>query len=369
MVCFKYRCFQEYFYAQLLRHNPELLQKAMDGEAVVENARELDLLSGLSRQNSGLLNAVCNFVLVREPHEVSKRQLLEFDKIVENESNIGISRVRLQQIRQKRLSADQVDDLMDAAERNISQRPEGEKLEHRSKSENDVGKNLQQEPTPDEKHWQKAMKFKNYVIAIELLGRIIRNSEFTDANEKANAAKIFFKSWVKSYLSLTQELIQVVESTKCSMENSTQPMTEEEARATNYILQTIFLTLVSEIIRDQIGTVKLESIYSDLMVDKELTSGERFLVSMLTFDLGHKNWHVYWGELIKRHINHRFVLETLVQKAWTAVHTRVINDQERRRIEDILEQIESALGTQKRDKSRWLGELRRAAKKNQNEGE
>jgi len=218
-----------------------------------------------------------------------------------------------------------------------------------------------------EKHWQEAMKFNNYAIARELLGRIIRNSEFTDASEKANAAKIFFKSWVKSYLGVNQELIQVVESVKCNMEDSTDSMSEEEARAIRYIMQTIFLTLVSEIVREQIGTVKLESIYSDLMDDKNLTSGEHLLISMLTFDLGHKKWHVYWGELIKRHSNHRFVLETLVNKVWAAVHTRVISDQERLRIEDILEQIESALGTPKQNKSMWIEELRRATIKNQKE--
>jgi len=103
------------------------------------------------------------------------------------------------------------------------------------------------------------------------------------------------------------------------------------------------------------------------MDDKNLTSDEHLLISMLTFDLGHKKWHVYWGELIKRHSNHRFVLETLVNKVWATVHTRVISDQERLRIEDILEQIESALGTPKQNKSMWIEELRRATIKNQKE--
>ena len=54
-IFFKFRCFEEYFYAHLLRADAGRLSSLLEGRRFCSYPRELELLAGLRRQNADLL--------------------------------------------------------------------------------------------------------------------------------------------------------------------------------------------------------------------------------------------------------------------------------------------------------------------------
>lgn len=126
---FKYRCFLEYFFALKLRADGALLHQHLQGTAFLNVERELDLLSGLRRENEEIIAAVSHAVSTMAPPEIDNAKPENFEEIAVGDAATGLSRSKLDDIRKKKLTPDDIDDLVDAAEAKIAKRsprkPEG----------------------------------------------------------------------------------------------------------------------------------------------------------------------------------------------------------------------------------------------------
>ena len=357
VVSFKYRCFEEYFFANLLRNNPDKLSSITENRAFLEYSRELELLAGLRRQNKDLLYIISSAIELGAPQELRDFNPVHFDDVVQTAVVPGFTPRRLEDIRKKRLTVDQIDDLMDATEREASARQRrtehpmvgGEKVA--AEPDNENGQDTLSPP----------LEPGQFMAAVDLLGRVLRNSEFTDAADKISAAKLHLRSTVQImllYMDIISGLID--ELTKSDTGKTT--IKADEKDAVKYIILKIFFLFQSSAVNEQVATEKLAFIYDELAKDSATSTAEHVLIAMMMLETSHPSWLSQWETLIERFKNRRLILDLLMECLWRLLHTRPLSDQERVKVETAAGRIESAFGlTRKVQHSELVKTIRNTA--------
>jgi hypothetical protein len=281
-ISFKYRCFGEYFLACLFRDAAAEREKALEGVKFVEYARELDLLSGLRRRNSDILTVVGKAVAEQAPVEISRQSLERFDAIAQAESKVGLSRKKIRDIKKKRITREQIDNIADAADRRLAMRGQPHRSIDVIASNTNGDENLPS-ASPE-------------MGALDLYGRVIRNSEFTDAIEKEAGARLYLQNCVKVILIICEVIDEILEDHKEELKSD---LTPDDTAAIRYLLyKAIFLGVHKKVV-NELGTEKMLSIYENILRDSTITSAERIVLSMLLLDLKHTRWPEYWMPLIE----------------------------------------------------------------------
>ena len=97
-VKFKYRCFQEYFLARFIGSSDARFINSLHHRKYLEYSRELEILSGLERENDQLIDEIVFQVKNFLPSELTAIPLEKFEDLVEEELSVSISRTKLKKI-------------------------------------------------------------------------------------------------------------------------------------------------------------------------------------------------------------------------------------------------------------------------------
>ncbi|MDR3405955.1 MAG: hypothetical protein P4L99_25945, partial [Chthoniobacter sp.] len=353
LVSFKYRCFQEYFFAGLLRGDAELLSASLSGNSYLNYGRELELLSGLRRQNKDILVSLETAIVGGRPKELEQFVSSTFDKLAAEEAAVGMNRRRLEDIKRKTLTADQIDDLMDETERRAIER---ERQHSKATEEPEVPGTK----TPDEIAKNAAgdmpaapMSPIDFLISVDLLGRVVRNSEFTDIAEKTSATRLHLDSTARVALLYADVIGDIVENAnsvlkKKSAENVS---SDQEMRGVRYILNKWLVIMFSVGAAQQIGTDKLFAVFEAIFEDQATSAFEKLIIAMMFLELGYPKWLAIWKKVIGAADGNRFVLDILMERLWHFIHTRPLGGPERRQVEAAAEMIDEAFGIPKQERS------------------
>jgi predicted MPP superfamily phosphohydrolase len=189
-VSFRFLRFQEFFVAGHLRDNPDLLRDVL-ANRLLEFRRELDLFTSRYRHESTLLEVGRDFlkqVPVSEPG--LNAQTLE--AYLKSTQRADFSNAQLRQMRKERMTADQIDELLDRTERRVAEKSATER-----KKQEDAGVD-------------RSSAVIQYHEALELYSQLIRNLEFVDKDKKEEHLRECFFAWDRSLraaLSILQEAI------------------------------------------------------------------------------------------------------------------------------------------------------------------
>jgi len=304
--------------------------------------RELELLSGIRRRNSDLLSAIARSLTARTPEDISALDLEEFSELATAESAIPISRRKLADIKRKKITSEQIDEIMDAADKNI-EKHEGEKKKRARRlaaatasppQESSTGSAISAAAQP--------MNFNDFVYVLSLYGKVIRNSEFTDASEKSEGLSLYLQGWIRTYLFLVNFLDGVLAELKGKGDES--PLTDEEIATTGYLLRVLLLLGIQGDIVAESGSEKLFPIYENALDGEGISDAERLILSMLLLDLDHPDWKARWEKLIAANAKHRFVLDLLLDKMWRLIHTRSLSESGRDAMAKVALEIERGYG-------------------------
>jgi hypothetical protein len=258
-ISFKYRCFEEYFLACLFRDDPEERDKALEGYKFIEYARELDLLSGLRRRNSDIMTVVGKVVAEQAPDEITRQRLDRFDAIAQAESKVGLSRRKLNDIKKKKITREQIDNLADATDRRLAKK--GQENRSISAASNNTNGDSKLPCTSSTKQMPAGM----FLEALDLYGRILRNSEFSDATEKEAGARLYLHNCVKLFLILCEVIDEVLED---AIDNGKEPkidVTPDDMVAIRYLIYKAVFLGVQKKVLDELGTEKMFSIYETIL--------------------------------------------------------------------------------------------------------
>lgn len=356
-ITFKYRCFEEYFYAGLLRDEPIRLESIVKGHHFVEYERELDLLSGLRRRNSDLLKGMSEALRVAAPATIAGISIDEFSAITNGESSIPLSRSRVRDIQKKKITSDQVDEIMDAADKSIS-RQEKRERKTTTKSHEQEGKNPESGANGNTSAGEgnggavELMDMSTFMSTVGLFGRVIRNSEFADAAEKLPAARLYLQSLIRCFVMFSNVVSELFEELRNSPGGT--KLGDDAIAVGSYVIRKLLMLGIEHVMNEQFGSEKLFGIYEMLLADESVSDAEKLFVAMLMLDLNHPEWKQHWHQIIEFNLKHRFVLDVFVEKMWIFIHSRALDDEERRALAAVALEIERAFGGESPDKGKFL---------------
>ena len=364
-IGFKYRCFQEYFIAKHIGSSDKRLKEAYLNRAFLTNQRELQIFSGLSRENDELIDEVIFQLENYSPDAIRSISLDRFEDVIEEESSVGISREKLRQIRKKKLTATQVDDLMDAAEAKLASNGR-KKAKQKPQSDLEYANNNQPsvENLPDADAnvlSQPNLNIFAFMSALSLLGKVLRNSEFTAKERKTKGVRIYTQNSVRFFL-LMYEVVSDVFSDMVDTVNQDEAVLDEEAiRGLHYFLTKRMMLFVDSRMVDDLASVKLIPVMEEVLNSTETSTSEKTFLVGLQLDCPNPNWNKHWAKHSKEFKKHRISNEFLADKLWQHIHTKALDPKEQGKVEQAALELELALGKPKAAKGAILQGIRSAS--------
>ncbi len=359
-VSFKYRCFQEYFFAGSMRANEGLVDEVFADNSFFRYSREIEILSGLKRENTSLINKIERAIIDRPPPELVRFEQSNFLTIARTESALGISRKQISDIRRKKLTADQIDDLMDEADRNLSKKKSENGTSNGLRgSKAEVGSSVAAKPTVA----ADKLRPLEYLSAVSLLGKVLRNSEFTDVDQKIRATQCYIDATMRVFLIYVDVIDDAIKIASSKAVHDDIFNNEQEKRIVRTIMLQLWLSMMLGDTCEQISTDKLSIVYESIIQDQEASAFARMVIANLLLDNFHPKWTEYWLRLIEENKKSVFILNVLIDRVWRVLHSKALPPAERDRMATIADAIERAMGTSKHVKSELFRTIREAASK------
>lgn len=373
-VKFKYRCFEEYFLAKHLGSSDARLKSALLQRKYLDYLREFEILSGLGRENDAIIDELTQQIGTFSPDVIENIDVADFEDLVEEESSVGISRRKLQKIRQKKLTAEQVDDLMDVTEARLAERKrlqdDSEEISHETAQDSEEAKFGSHSEShlvvhPDQQGHIKQPKLSAiaFMSSLGLLGRVLRNSEFTTKERKISGVKLYSHSSAKLFIYINEIVADVFAGMVVSLnEKEGEEFIDDEAKkAIRYFLTKKMMLFISSRMADELASVKLVPVFEELMRSDQLSLAEKTFLTGLQLDCPNETWDAHWKSHAHANKKQRIAIEFLVDKLWEHIHTKALGPKDRAKVEHAALEMEMALGQPKAAKGKILQGIRTAA--------
>ena len=189
-VVFKYDRFQDFFVAGYFRDNENALMQAMEGKKWIDFARELDLYTGRFRHEARLL-PLAQKILKETSQASGDLNAQNVYAYLTEGSSAMTAGAQLRKMRRQRLSAAQVDKILEAAEQELVKARSSKALAGKTKDNSRL--NI----------------FYERQAALNLYSQFIRNLEFADREDKEAHLATCIDHWEQSvflYLSVTRQI-------------------------------------------------------------------------------------------------------------------------------------------------------------------
>jgi predicted MPP superfamily phosphohydrolase len=282
-VHFKYRCFQEYFLAGKIAEDSALYERALEGPAYLKHAREIDLLSGKDRRRLDLLNKLHKKVLDYCPEPLRSVSASDFSEMKIDSSTLEVTRDFLMDIRNQKFTQEQIDDSLDGAEGKFSELV---------LSKDGAGRNVKVE--------QDFTKEAEYIVTLELYGRVIRNLEFIEVNEKKKHVDIFLNGWARFIAWYGNSWKPRLEKILSETETSDREITEHKEEIAEFVAKVVMPMVFLAILEGAVATAKLEPVLEAKIRDKAAEPASRFISLCMLLGLRSDSsaglWKQMWEE-------------------------------------------------------------------------
>lgn len=288
-VSFRYRVFAEYFRALHLRDNPEKVSEIITQNTLVENRRELDLLTGISRVSGNLIPALTSYLENVIPGRYA-------DSVGYDPSVLGfdtrlrlISPQRLKTLQDARLTGEQIDNLLDEADNRAKRENKSAEVE-RAKASGGISADAKP-------------SFTKFVLATSLLGRIVRNSEGDLGHIKKDALCRYFDLQAKTLGHLLGEVQRIIEERGILEDvkkseapvgegeapkptETAKPVSQQQSREGRTRVVLSMLNLIAPIAwttlhTSDVSSPKLAITLHQIAMDRELPTATRFFAALL----------------------------------------------------------------------------------------
>lgn len=355
MIGFKYKCFEEYFYARRMKSDRALLEHNMRPGNYENRQREIELLSGIQRENKDIIASLVNDLEDRMPPEVT--DVSTFDIIMLSKLSIGfeVSAERLNDLRKKKLTAEQVDDLLDAAERRAIER--NDKKGSGSDAAADAEKAKEFALTPSTPN---AMAVGEYVEAIELLGRIVRNSDFTDYEDKYPAARLYVEAFGKICVIFHKQMGDIIREQQKKYGGSAN-ISDDDARVLLYVMTMIISRIASDRFVEQLSSPNIAPLMSEMISEKGVSGIERMFIAFLLQVIRGRGWEKDWSALLKDAGKSGIIMENSIARMRTIVNWQFLNDREHEKLHKVIDATEEVLGWSGAQKGAMIENLKQVA--------
>jgi hypothetical protein len=196
----------------------------------------------------------------------------------------------------------------------------------------------------------------SFLTAVSLLGRILKNSEFTDAQIKLETTTQYIDLTIKIcilYIDMISEMTRDIVKEK--------GQGKIEPEVIQYIMASLFTMFFANKAGREAGTEKLFATLQAIFDGSSASLGQTVIIAIMFLGLTHHRWLYYWTEAIKRAKNKRFIIEVLLQVLVLHTKTRFLTDAQRKNVEKAADLLEEALGKPKGVKANTIQTIQAAA--------
>lgn len=289
-IKFKYTRFGEFYYAQRLSNRQDELSDLIKTSRFLEFSREIELLSGLRRENTALINSLLHWLSVY-PDPLSDYPLENFSALASNERYLGANEKELNDIRTKKLSDVEIDDLMDETEREMQKLAgdDGVGTTASGAIERIVEIGISRTAPP--------LPFGEAVLCLLLLGKVLKNSDFNSKEDKLRAVQVLMDYHVRVSMVALELFDHIFEKFLADHADALKLDEAEKKIIFSMISQRLLLEGLK--IGTTVGaSVKLLPLIPDAMRQFGSNLGARLYICLLWMDCGGENWHSAWLDLI-----------------------------------------------------------------------
>ena len=361
IISFKYKTFEEYFVALRLQSEREALAAALTGLEFLKFRRELELLSGLRQKNDDIIEVITTVLRLRVPERFVNCNSDSINRLTDKGIGAGTKKATLNQIRRTRLTDEQVDLIMDEADRRAVARGERPISDSLKEAEGDVYRAaLAREAEAieaDSAATEEPLRPGTHMASIDLLARVVRNSDFTDFEVKGPAAALVLESWIKIVVLVLEEIREIVKSVDWGGDEK---IDDKELQIINYIMARILMAMVGQAAVDQISSPTIAGTIASIVDELRPCGGEKALSLFVLEDTNYPGWQARWNEMITSKDCSGFVVDAFTDRLWWIVNRRALDADQSKRVDAVADAIEERLNLKEHEKSFMLENIRSA---------
>jgi predicted MPP superfamily phosphohydrolase len=361
-ISFKYRCFEEYFEARRIGSSVETFKAAIFNRAYLKNTRQLELLSGISRQNETLIQELLLEIEMYSPPDIQSIDVGEFESLVVEASNVGMTARKLKRIQNKKLTSEQVDDLVDAAEAKLNGKAkDGDKQSPAA----DTKESHQSDAAESVAKAEKNMPLRpiEFLATLDLLGNVLTNSEFTRRDLKVQGGIALLDGSTRVFLRLNALIQEALDDAIGAFSKSDPDLDEKSIKGLRYMMTRKILVNISGRVSNTFSSPKLSAIYDEILDSSDIAMGDRVLLTATLLDSGYKNWNERWVEVARAKPTRRLLIEFLADKLWDFMHQKAMDSKLQNRVEKVAVDLQVILAGSSAQKSIITRDVKRHADK------
>ena len=344
-IRFKYRCFQEYFVAKYLTSSPSRIVEVFEGENPLDYARELEIASGLMRENEDLIFKVINHITQRPPSAINHVDITDFDRFSSPEDAVFQTRGKLEQIRKKKITKEQIDELWDIADAKLSDRKEADQSNSPSKLEDDVSAFEKENKSTVKFAEDNLLTLSDFKSGLDLLGKILKNSDFTDGATKVEASRDYLRYIVIFYMTVVKIFNQTLESFIKELGDRKSALTDEDIKSIKYLFAVKIFGYCSLNVSETISSPKLIGTFSSVLQEPAISNAEKFLATVLQLDNGDPKWSQGWKTFIEDSKYNRFILDLFTENLYNYTRLKTAALSKMEAVEDVASSLQGAIGS------------------------
>ena len=274
-------------------------------------------------------------------------------------STLNVNREKLREIKRTRLTEEQLDQVMDAIDERATSRgdkPISETLENTGGDFVQAANIRQQEAIRSDLDGQeKYFRPGTYMAALTILARVLRNSDYTDYDVKSKALKLLLEDWCRIHVIITNEARWVFEKME---EREEKPLTKDQLETMIRIVSKMLFEAIGGSFVSDLSTPALGETLNELEREGVLVTGKRVLALFLLEDSDDPSWGEKWRALIQDGQSKPFDIDVLIDRLWSAVNRKALDEEQDRRVLGVVDAVESRFDLTSEQKSSMLEGIR-----------
>lgn len=343
-IHFKYKCFQEYFIAVRLKENDYYRMDIVKNHAR-GYAREIYLMSGLRRRNDDVIKEIRLRLENNIPADFKAVDVSSFTRIAKQKVFDPGTHKKLTALKTKKITSNQVDDLLDATEKELEDR-------NISNPKKDRDHRPETKSATKENEEENVSSLADFMDEVSLLGAIVKNSEFDDGDLKYKSLTYYFELAVKCLVHMTNVMEQIIDkfinseledAQKSGRVLSVEDKTLMQSKLL-FVMQRIMAVIISLKMSQDVATEKLHMTYVDLISSQDVTPEIKLFISLIMYDINQTDWEQVLKSSIDLNDSH-FMLDVTTERLWHDLHTRYEPETRREQISRVVDYISDKFGT------------------------
>lgn len=340
LVSFRFLCFQEFYIALSMTGNAERDRK-INGAKFLDYRREVELLAGIMGENDDLINHIMSVLDEKMPQDLGGVAYSDFEEEVYKIRQSFVTRDKVKKIRKTRLSEDQIDQVMDALDDRATSKGDRPMSESLKEAKGDFAKAAEARQidaiaadlSSDAKHFRPG----TFMAGLSLLSRVLRNSDYTDYDIKANAIETIFDRWCRIHILMLGEVRWILKKME---EKEAHKLSEKDFELlVSMVSKILFGTTASALVED-LSTPSLGKTIVQLSEDDRLIGGKALLGDIVLEDCDEEGWDARWNEKILDKRTSAFDIDVMTDRLWRSVNRKALDEDQDKRVELVLDAVE-----------------------------